>query len=206
VRRSFPLLSALALLVVVSGCAPDDADLGPAATLGTAPTSVPTTARPIDVAVIPDDPADIDEAYVQAVVDALYRVDAQAGRIFIETMQLDDEAIDILRSIYVPEELDRQVDIWFQDLAQRGDELLPGMLENDVQRIIDVADDCVYVEVSRNYSDTTTRPSSPREIYLGLTPKAPGDDPEGVNETAWMLFMDGLNPDGSEPENPCAGR
>ncbi len=205
-RRSFPLLSALALLVVVSGCAPDDADLGPAATLGTAPASVPTIARPIDVAVIPDDPADIDEAYVQAVVDALYRVDAQAGRIFIETMQLDDEAIDILRSIYVPEELDRQVDIWFQTLAQRSDNLLPGELDNDVEQVLDVAADCIYLEVTRDYSKTTKRTVTPATVYLGLTPKSERDDPDNLNPTAWMLFMDGLNPDGSRPENPCEGR
>jgi hypothetical protein len=184
----------------------DDEDLGPAATIGPGPTTTSTIARPVDVAVIPDDPAEIDEAYVQAVVDALFAVDAQAGQIFVETRQLDEEAIDILRSIYVPEELDRQVNIWGQDLALRGDQLLPGTLHNDVQRVIDVAVDCVYAEVLRDYSDTTTREAPAREIYLGLTPKLEGEDQAARNETAWMLFMDGLNPDESEPKNPCADR
>jgi hypothetical protein len=201
------LFSALWTVALLAACGSGgDDDLGPAATIGPAPTTTSTVARPVDVAVIPEDPAEIDEAYVQAVVDALFAVDAQAGRIFVETQQLDEEAIDILRSIYVPEELDRQVDIWFQELAQRGDELLSGVLHNDVQRVIDVASDCVYVEVLRDYRETTSRETVPREIYLGLTPKIEGDDLSGMNKTAWMLFMDGLGSDEAEPENPCADR
>ncbi|MGH2697410.1 MAG: hypothetical protein ACRDIW_10515, partial [Actinomycetota bacterium] len=145
--------------------------------------------------------------YVQAVVDALYAVDAGATRIFVETRALDQRAIDHLAAIYVEDEVQRQVNTWAQSLAVRADQLLPGTLGNDVQRVIDVAPDCVYVKVLRDYSETTTRQDAPsRTVYLGLTPKIPGEDPEGLNPTAWMLFMDGLNPDGSQPENPCAGR
>jgi hypothetical protein len=140
------------------------------------------------------------------VVDALFEVDAKATKIFVETNRLEREAIDYLRAIYLPEEVDRQVNIWGQDLALRGDELLVGTLHNDVQRVIDVEEDCVYVEVESDYSATTTREAPQRKIYLGLTPKVEGDDTERVNPTAWMLFMDGLNADGSEPENPCADR
>ncbi|MDQ3353224.1 MAG: hypothetical protein M3507_01835 [Actinomycetota bacterium] len=68
-------------------------------------------------------------------VDALYAVDAQATKIFVETKELDERAIDILRSIYLPEELDRQVDSWFQTLAQGSDTLVSGALGNDVQRL-----------------------------------------------------------------------
>jgi hypothetical protein len=183
-----------------------DDDLGPAATIGPGPTTTTVAAAPVDVGVIPDDPAEIDEAYVQAVVDALFAVDAQATKIFVETKELDERAIDILRSIYLPEELDRQVDSWFQSLAQRAENLLPGQLGNEVEQVIDVTDDCVYLEASRDYSKTTKRQVSPGTIYLGLTQKTETDDLEGLNPTAWMLFMDGLNPDGSRPENPCEGR
>jgi hypothetical protein len=201
------LFSTLAVAALAGACGSgDDEDLGPAATIGPGPTTTSTTARPVDVAVIPDDPAEIDEAYVQAVVDALFAVDAQATKIFVETQRLDEEAIDILRSIYVPEELDRQVNIWGQDLALRGDELLPGTLHNDVQEVLDVADDCVYVAVESDYSDVSIRGASLSVNYLGLTPKIEDDDPEGLNPTGWMLFMNGLNLDGSQPENPCQGR
>jgi hypothetical protein len=91
-------------------------------------------------------------------------------------------------------------------LLQRPDQLLAGVLRNDVQRIIDVADDCLYVHVASDYSEVTTRVVPPTSNYLGLTPKIAGDDPEGRNPTAWMMFMDGINADGGEPDNPCAGR
>jgi hypothetical protein len=168
-------------------------------------TSSTAPAAP-DPAVIPEDLSEIDEAYVQAVVDELFAVDAKATEIFVTTKTLDERAIRYLEAIYIGEELDQQVDVWFQALAHRADELLPGRLGADVQRIIDVADDCVYVEVELDFSETTTRPAEPMAIFLGLTPKLEGDDPEGLNPTSWMLFMNGLNPDGSEPENPCAGR
>ncbi len=102
-------------------------------------------------------------------VDALYAVDAQATKIFVETKELDERAIDILRSIYLPEELDRQVDSWFQTLAQGSDTLVSGALGNDVQRLIATSSDCVFVSVERDYSDTTTRAAPNRIVYLGIT-------------------------------------
>ncbi|CAN5716586.1 hypothetical protein BH24ACT2_BH24ACT2_05500 [soil metagenome] len=196
----------MAVLLCASACSEGEAALGPAGSLGTAPTTTSTTARIIDPAVIPEDLADIDEAYVQVVVDALFEVDAKATEIFVETQEVDEDAVDILRGIYLPEEVERQVNIWEQDLALRSDELLVGVLHNDVQRVIDVTEDCVYVEVRTDYSDVTTRDAPLRSIYLGLTPKIDGDDSQQVNPTSWMLFMDGLDEDESEPENPCAGR
>ncbi len=201
-RRTLALLSALLL---AGGCSDGGEQPPPAATL---PSEVPTssTEPAPDPAVIPDDPAEIDEQYVQAVVDELFAVDAKATEIFVTTRTLDERAIDYLEAIYTEEEAERQVDIWFHALAQRADELLPGRLGIDVQRVIDVAPDCVYTEVEADFSETTTRDVEPRIVYLGLTPKVPSDDPEGLNPSAWVLFMNGLNPDGSEPESPCAGR
>ncbi len=209
VHRRFPLFSALVALALITGAcgADDDADLVPAATLGTAPTTTSTTARPIDVSVIPDDPADIDEAYVQAVVDALYAVDAEATKIFVETQTLDERGIDYLRAIYTEDEVERQVHSWSESLKQGPEELLAGTLINDVTRVIDVADDCVYVEVESDYSEVTTREVVPTFNYLGLTPKLPEDDPIGQNPTSWVMFMNGVDLDGSQPEgNPCEGR
>ncbi|MDP9019553.1 MAG: hypothetical protein M3N25_01920 [Actinomycetota bacterium] len=201
-RRTLALLSALLL---VGGCSDGGEQPPPAATL---PSEVPTssTEPAPDPAVIPDDPAAIDEQYVQAVVDELFAVDAKATEIFVTTKTLDERAIDYLEAIYTEEEAEHQIDVWFQTLGKGSETLLPGTLVNDVTRVIDVARDCVYVEVEVDYSGTTTRdvPTSPN--YLGLTPKQEGDDPEALNPTAWMLFMNGINLDGSEPENPCEGR
>jgi hypothetical protein len=195
----------VAVLLCASACSEGEAALGPAGSLGTAPTTTSTTAREIDPAVIPDDLADIDEAYVQVVVDALFEVDAKATKIFVETQEVDEDAVDILRGIYVSDEVDRQIYIWSQDLTLRGNELLPGVLHNDVVRVIEVSENCVYVEVESDYSDVTSREAPLKSNYLGLTPKIDGDDPEGLNPTGWIMFMNGVEPDGSEPKNPCAG-
>ena len=197
----------LGVLLTLPACsAGGGEELGPAGTLGTVPTTTTTAPEAVDPAVIPDDPADIDEDYLQAVVDALFAVDAQAAKIFIETKKVDERAVDILRAVHVPDEHARQVNIWTVSLAERADLLLPGTLGNDVQRVIDVRPDCVYLEVLRDYSETTTLDVPRQQVYLGLTPKIEGDDPNGMNPTAWMIFMNGLDDDDSEPENPCEGR
>ncbi len=81
--------------------------------------------------------------------------------------------------------------------------MLAGVLRNDVLRLIDVDVDCVYVAVESDYSEVTTRGASLAINYLGLVPKSDKDDPNGLNPTAWMLSMNGVNADGSEPESPC---
>jgi hypothetical protein len=199
-------LALLFTLLVASGCSNDAEQPPPAATVPSEVTTSSTAPAAPDPAVIPEDLAEIDEAYVQAVVDELFAVDAKAGEIFIRTRDLNELAIDYLGAIYTKEELERQLDTWFQSLALRHEQLLPGTLRNDVQQVIDVRRDCVYLRALRDYSETTTRDVEPRVVYLGLTPKRAEDDPAHRNPTAWMLFMDGLNPDGSEPENPCEGR
>ncbi len=202
VRRTLALLSALLL---AGGCSDGGEPPPPAATVPSEVTTSSTEPAP-NPAVIPDDPAEIDEEYVQAVVDELFAVDAKATEIFVTTKTLDERGKEYLRGIYTEEEAEQQIDAWFQTLATGSEELLPGALVNDVTRVIDVAPGCVYVEVEVDYSGTTTRnvPTSP--TYLGLAPKQAGEDPHGLNPTAWMLFMNGVNLDGSEPENPCEGR
>ena len=206
-RRSLPLFSALSVtaLLGLAGCDGGEEALGPAGTVGTAPTTTPTTLRPIDPSVIPEDPADIDEAYVQAVVDALFAVDAQATKIFVETKAPDERAFSYLQAIYVEEEFQQQANGWLQALALRSDQLLPGALVHDVQEVLGKSDDCVFVRVERDFSGTTSNDAPPSSTYLGITPKIEGDDPESLNPTAWMIFNDSISPDGPETRNPCDG-
>jgi hypothetical protein len=204
VRRTLALLSALLL---AGGCSDDGEQPPPAATVPSQVTTSSTAPPAPDPAVIPEDLAEIDEAYVQAVVDELFAVEAKAAQIFIATRDpLDERALEYLRAIYVQEEFETQVNIWFQSLALRADKLTPGTLVHDVDRVIDARPDCVYIQATRDYSDTTVLEVAPEIIYLGLTPKRGSTDFERLNPTAWMLFMNGLNADGSQPENPCAGR
>ena len=199
-RRTLALLSALLL---AGGCSDDGEQPPPAATVPSEVTTSSTAAVAPDPAVIPDDLAEIDEEYVQAVVDELFAVDAKATEIFVTTKTLDERAIEYLEAIYTEEEVERELNSWFQALASSSENLLPGALKNDVKQVLTVTEDCVYLEALRDYSDTTRRDVAARTVFLGLTPKLPGDDPEGLNPTQWTLFMDGFNPNGSRPENPC---
>ena len=201
-RRTLALLSALLL---AGGCSDGGEPPPPAATVPSSEVPTSSTEPAPDPAVIPDDPAEIDEEYVQAVVDELFEVDAKATEIFVTTKTLDERALDYLEAIYTDDESLRQADVWVQTLARGSDTLLPGPLINDVTRMIHRSTDCIYVEVEVDYSQTTTRDVPASLSYLGLTPKQQTDDPNGLNPTAWMLFMDGTNADGSEPENPCEG-
>ena len=196
----------MAVLLVASACSGGEAAQAPAATLGPAPTTTSTTARQIDPAVIPEDLADIDEAYVQAVVDALFEVDAKATKIFVETKAPDTEASNYLRSIYLQDEYEQQIDGWLQALALRSDELLPGKLKHEVQEVLGKSPDCIFAKVERDFSQTTTRNAPPSITYLGITSKDATDDPDNLNPTAWMLFNDSISLDGPETRNPCAGR
>ncbi|MGH9182215.1 MAG: hypothetical protein ACRDZ9_00030, partial [Acidimicrobiales bacterium] len=95
-----PFAGVAAVAAVAVACGGGGDPPAPGATVGTAPT---TTTTPADLAVVPPE-ARIDEGYVQAVVDALYAVDAGATRIFVETRALDQRAIDHLAAIYVEDE------------------------------------------------------------------------------------------------------
>ncbi len=201
-RRTLALLSALLL---AGGCSNDGEQPPPAATVPSEVTTSSTAPAAPDPAVIPDDLAEIDEEYVQAVVDELFAVEAKAAEIFIATREMDERALEYLRAIYTEDEFQSQQNVWFQSLAVGYESLVPGTLRHEVERIIDVRPDCIYLKAIRDYSETTTRDVGTGPIFLGLTPKRETDDPNSLNPTEWMLFMNGFNPDGSEPENPCAG-
>jgi hypothetical protein len=184
---------------VAASCSPgEDEALVPTATVGPEPTTTTFLEAPPDPSVIPDDPADIDEDYVQAVVDALFAVDAKATEIFVNTRQLDEEGIKYLEAIYIGDELDRQVYSWSQTIDSEA--LLPGTLEHKVSHLLQVFEDCVFFSVERDYSKTSREFVPPRIVYLGISPKPPGHQ---LNTTAWVLFTDGFNPDGSQPEDAC---
>jgi hypothetical protein len=199
----FSALSAVAS--VAASCSPgQDEALAPTATLGPGPTttSVPLKAPP-DPAVIPDDPADIDEDYVQAVVDALFAVDAKATEVFVNTRQLDEEGIKYLEAIYIDDELEQQVDAWRQTLAERIDLVQPGVLRHKVDEILSSSSDCVFAITDRDFSETSAIEAPRSRTFLGLTPKLEEDDLQNLNPTPWMLFSDSISPNGGQPENPC---
>jgi len=73
-----------------------------------------------------------------------------------------------------------------------------------VARLITAGPECVFAEVTRDYSPTSTGPPRPpARLYVVLVPRSTVDDPKGYNPTSWAMLYDGVQDDGSQPENVC---
>ncbi len=168
-RRTLALLSALLL---AGGCSNDGEQPPPAATVPSEVTTSSTAPAAPDPAVIPDDLAEIDEEYVQAVVDELFAVEAKAAEIFIATRDpLDERALEYLRAIYTEDEFQSQQNVWFQSLAV-GYELLCwelcGTTSTDSSMCAQIASTHgLLVIIRKPRLGYGTGP-----IFLGLTPKS----------------------------------
>lgn len=173
-------------------------------TVPTAPSTSSTTARSIDVSVIPEK---IDEPYLNAVLAALDEVDGQATRIIVATKRFPPEAADLLNSIYSDEEFDRQAELWFASIGDdpelQGIKPNPGSRKTIIERVISATPACAFLAVRRDYSRVNFEPGPDRTEYLALVPLDPSNNPKGANTTAWMIIADGLRKDAKEPSSPC---
>lgn len=205
VRRWLSVL--LAIATVSAGCKSggDNATAEPTVpTSGTTSSSTTATTGVADVATIPDV---IDEPYINGVLAALDKVDTTAVRVVMETKNVPPEAAEIFNSIYNDEWFTIKVDSWLGQV-QRDPELKGlrrplGDRHTTVQRLIAASPACVWMSVTRDYSESNANPQPPRTEYLALQPLDPSNDPKDHNPTAWMITADGFNEDGSEPQNEC---
>lgn len=190
------------LALGLAACSGGDADT-PDPTVPTAVSTTPTTTAP-DVSVIPDR---IDEPYLNAVLAALDQVDGDAVRIIHATKRFPPDVADRLNAIYSDDRFQVQADGWLEALA-RDPKLSsiaenPGNRKTTVERIITATATCVFVAVKRDHSANAVTPAPPRTEYIALRPLDGSNDPKKHNPTAWMMTVDGFNPDGTEPVNPC---
>lgn len=192
----------LAAAVVLAGCSGEgEGNVSP-----TVPSSVSTTSTTAvpDVSVIPEV---INEAYLNAVLAALDAVNGEAVRIIVATKRFPPDAADHLNAIYSDEEFQIQAEAWLTALAK--DRQLssikpdPGNRKTTVRRIISASRECVWSEVERDHSGSSTMPVTPRPQYVALRPLDRSNDPRKLNPTAWMIAVEGFNQDGSEPGNQC---
>jgi len=201
-RRTAAGVSLLLLSALVA-CSSGDEPAAPTATLGTAPPATP----PTDPYAIP--PV-IDEAYVNRVLAGLDAAVGDVVRMVVREDGIPYEAAERLQAIYINN------DAWQLtiDLLQRDsfDDFSsykpnPGNLHTRVTKLIMATKQCVFAEVSRDYSEVGVRPDPPvsRE-WVALKPVSRERDPKGYNPTRWGFIYDGFSPDGSRPEDPCASR
>jgi hypothetical protein len=199
-RRALPLALSAALVVATAACGGGD-DEGSAAT--TAPTTeAPTTTAPTDPFAVP---AEIDEAYVERVVNELYRVAGDALRGVVQAGEVTPEARAQLSTVFTEDNVDgfvSEFEYWVQ-VDFEPLERPPGDIISTVQQIRVAQDSCISAEVQQDLSAVVTDPDDPGPLVAVLR-GGDGAAAGGENPTPWRL--DGVyGPDGFDEElDGCA--
>jgi len=145
-------------------------------------------------------------ATVDRILAGLDGVMGDVQRILVRERRITPEATERLRAIYVGPELLNQIDAFRADVANGlvGLKNPPGNRVTTVSRLITVSPICIFVEVTRDYGPVTlgTAPR-PASLYVVLVTKSEGDDPRQLNPTPWAMLYDGVQVDGSQPEDIC---
>lgn len=146
---------------------------------------------------------------VAAVNQALAGLDAVMGdlqRLLVKERRITTEVTDRLQAIYTGPEILNQIDAFRADVANgfaryKG---TPGNRVTTVSRLITYSAICVFAQVQRDYSPLTEgQAQPPKSLYVVLVPKHESDDPRKLNPTPWAMLYDGVQEDGSQPEDVC---
>ena len=147
-----------------------------------------------------------DVAAVNEVLAGLDGVVGDVQRMLVRERRITPEITDRLQAVYTGPELLNQIDAFKIDVAGglARYRSTPGNRLTVVSRIIGSRPDCLFAEVRRDYSSISPGPAQPpADLYVVLVPKRAADDPGGHNPTTWAMLYDGVQADGSEPENVC---
>jgi hypothetical protein len=145
-------------------------------------------------------------AAVDRVLAGLDGVMGDLQRILVRERRITPEVTERLRAIYVGPELLNQIDAFRADIANGlvGMKNQPGNRVTTVSRLITVSPICIFVEVTRDYAPLTEGAAPrPASLYVVLVTKSEGDDPRQLNPTPWAMLYDGVQVDGSQPEDVC---
>ena len=192
-----------AALILLAACSKGGAGEPqvPSATVGTA---APTTTTTDPYAV----PPVIDAAYVNRVLAGL---DAQMGdvtRLVVSTRTIPREAYDRMRAVYATDSaLQLSIDGFQSDLRNNlpGYQANPGNIKTLVTQLIHVTNSCVYAQVDRDYSATSTNPNPNfRTQWVAIQPLDPARDTHGYNVVRWSYRYEGFNRGfTAPPTDPC---
>ena len=145
-------------------------------------------------------------ASINRTLAGLDGVMGDAQRLLMRERRITPEVTDRLQAIYVGPELLNQIDAFRADVANGlvGIKDPPGNRVTTVSRLITVSPICIFVEVSRDYSPATAGAAPrPSKLYVVLVTKTEGDDRRQLNPTPWAMLYDGVQTDGSQPEDVC---
>ena len=145
-------------------------------------------------------------ATVDRILAGLDGVMGDAQRTLMRERRITPAVTDRLQSIYVGPELLNQLDAFRADVGNGlvGIKDPPGNRVTTVSRLITVSPICIFVEVSRDYSPATAGAAPrPSQLYVVLVSKDEVDDPQALNPTPWAMLYDGVQTDGTQPEDIC---
>ena len=151
-------------------------------------------------------PGAAETASIDRILAGLDGVMGDLQRILVRERRITPEVTDRLRAIYVGPELLNQIDAFRADVANGlvGMKNPPGNRVTTVSRLITVSPICIFVEFTRDYSPLTEGAAPrPASLYVVLVTKSEGDDPRQLNPTPWAMLYDGVQVDGSQPEDVC---
>ncbi|MGI8808306.1 MAG: hypothetical protein ACR2KK_10770 [Acidimicrobiales bacterium] len=150
---------------------------------------------------------EIDEvASLNRILAGLDGVMGDLQRTLVRERRITPEVTDLLQSIYTGPELLNQIDAFRADVANglTGYRKPPGNRVTTVSRLITASPICVFAEVSRDYAPVTEgRAPRPASLYVILVEKSEVDDPKQLNPTPWAMLYDGVQADGSQPDDVC---
>jgi hypothetical protein len=204
-------------VLVVGGCQggeaqdePVAAEVTPLPTPRATPSPTPSpTPGAVDPYTVPDDPADIDEAYVQAVLDELDALDGEMFRIVVREREITEEAEALLNAVYEEPARSEELDLLELELEEGFPDVRPnpGDRETSVQAIISVTDDCVFIAAQQDYSAVSEAWEGwdpTRQLFLGLRHRLGIGEDEFLNPTPWQVFLSRVHSVDEEPPDPCA--
>jgi hypothetical protein len=177
--------SVVALALVLSACS--------AREVATAPVTAPAAGAE-------------ETASINRILEGIDGVMGDSQRILVRERRITKEVTDRLQAIYVGPELLNQIDAFKGDVANGlvGVKNPPGNRVTTVSRLITVSPICIFVEVTRDYGPVTEGAAlRPASLYVVLMTKNEVDDPQQLNPTPWAMLYDGVQFDGSQPEDVC---
>lgn len=181
-------LAAGAVLLVACGGSGEASEPSPSPTASASPTPSPTPApspspTAIDVAAVP---AEIDVAYVQAVLDELHGIQSRAFQEAAAAGELTESFHAALRATHTARDASRQIDAFERFVGVEGLADQPGELVTEVQQLLSASPDCIEVEA---FHDVT--PVLSPEIDIGAEQpyevKLVRQEPTELNPTAWAI-------------------
>ena len=192
----------LVVVVAVTGCSATAAKpgAGPPTSVGAGPGTAPGAGAETGAE------TRAEAASVNRILAGLDGVMGDLQRILVRDRSITPEVTARLRAIYAGPELLNQIDAFKADVGRGllGYKDPPGTRVTTVSRLITASPICMFAEVKRDYSPVTVGPGSgPATLYVVLVSKDAADDPGNLNPTPWTMLYDGVQADGSQPDDIC---